>query len=80
MGLPAACPHKGCRGGRTCCGPRGATAAYPGAVLPACLAEAFEALYAPVLRWRALTDAMDSAVARLDEMEAKAASAGQVRR
>jgi hypothetical protein len=66
--LPAACPHKGCRGARRCRGPQGRTEALPGAALPACLADMFEELHAPVRRWTAFWDRLDSSTARIETL------------
>ena len=65
LDLPGTCPREACRRARCCRGPRGTTAAFPGEVLPDCLASGFEELYRPVARWRSLMEAIAAAEARL---------------
>jgi hypothetical protein len=56
LALPAECEHEACRRSGRCRGPRGGASAFPGAVLPACLADGFEEMFEPVARWAALWD------------------------
>lgn len=58
------CGRPECRRAGRCSGPAGATAAFPGEALPACLAEGFETMYAPVARWTALMEKIDEVLAK----------------
>ena len=64
--LPSVCPRGECRRGKRCRGPLKIPEFYSDHPLPFCLAEAFDRLYEPVVRWFAMKKQIGQMVAMLN--------------